>query len=79
MQAGGAGIDLSRASTAIYFSVGFSLGDYKQSQSRLHRPGQRNNVTYVHLVASNTVDEKVYTALKRRENIVESILSERNN
>jgi len=79
MQAGGAGIDLSRASTAIYFSVGFSLGDYKQSQSRLHRPGQRNNVTYIHLVASNTVDEKVYGALKRRENIVESILSERNN
>jgi SNF2 family DNA or RNA helicase len=78
MQAGGAGIDLSRASTAIYFSVGFSLGDYKQSQSRLHRPGQRSNVTYVHLVASKTVDEKVYGALKRRENIVESILGERN-
>jgi SNF2 family DNA or RNA helicase len=77
MQAGGAGIDLSRASTAIYFSVGFSLGDYKQSQARLHRPGQRHNVTYVHLIAENTVDVKVYGALKRRENVVESILKSR--
>ena len=41
------------------------------------RRSRRNNVTYVHLIAENTVDVKVYGALKRRENVVESILKSR--
>ena len=39
IQAGGVGIDLTRASYCVYYSVGFSLGDYEQSLARVHRPG----------------------------------------
>ena len=74
IQAGGVGIDLSRASIGIYYSMGFNLGDYLQSQARLHRPGQRHNVTFYHLVATKTVDEKVYKALQARADVIESIL-----
>ncbi len=76
IQAGGVGIDLTRAAYAIYFSLGFSLADYLQSLARLHRPGQTRSVTYLHLVAKNTVDEKVYTALSKRRQVVEEILKQ---
>lgn len=76
IQAGGVGVDLTRACYCVYYSVGFSLVDYEQSLARVHRPGQRRSVTYVHLIASGTVDEKVYAALKARKEVVEYVLSQ---
>ena len=74
--AGGVGVDLTRARFSIYYSLGFSLGDYEQSEKRIHRPGQTRPVEYIHLVARNTVDVKIMRALARRAAIVESILAE---
>ena len=74
IQAGGAGIDLTRARYCVYYSLGFSLGDYMQSRARVHRPGQDRSVTYYHLVAENTVDSKVYNALAARQEVVDFIL-----
>ena len=76
IQAGGVGINVVRARYAIYYSLSFSLGDYDQSQKRIHRPGQTRPVEYIHLVARNTVDVKIMRALERRAEIVESILAE---
>ena len=76
IQAGGVGIDLTRAAYCVYFSLGFSLGDYSQSLARLDRPGQTRSVTYLHLVAASTVDEKVYQALQTRAAVVESVLAQ---
>lgn len=76
IQSGGVGIDLSRAAYAVYFSIGYSMGDYLQSLARLHRPGQRRCVRYYHLVATDTVDEKVYAALEARQNVVDYVLSQ---
>ncbi len=74
IQAGGVGIDLTRARYCVYYSVGYSLGDYEQSLARVHRPGQKHPVTYIHLVATKTVDEQVYDALDKRKQVVEEIL-----
>ena len=76
IQAGGVGIDLTRAAYCVYYSLGFSLGDYEQSLARLHRPGQNRSVTYLHLIARNTVDEKVYAALRKRADVIEETLSQ---
>ena len=73
-RAGGLGIDLSKACYAIYYSLGFSLGDHQQSKARLHRPGQTRKVTYIHLITKDTVDEKILCALKGRENIIMKVL-----
>ena len=73
-QAGGVGISLVRARYCIYYSVGYSLGDYEQSLARIHRPGQDRPVLYVHLLAEDTVDERVYQALDARRDVVETIL-----
>ena len=74
IQSGGLGIDLTKARYAVYYSLGFSLGDYLQSMARLHRQGQQRPVEIIHLVAVHTVDEKVMAALAAREQIVESIM-----
>ena len=74
LQSGGVGIDLTRSAVGIYYSSGLSLGDYLQSLDRIHRPGQERKVTYIHLLAESTVDQKIYKALRQRKQIVEAVL-----
>lgn len=74
IQAGGVGIDLTRARYCIYYSLGFNLGEYQQSLARVHRPGQEHPVTYIHLLARGTVDQQVHNALQRRENVIKAVL-----
>jgi len=76
IQAGGEGIDLTRARYCLYFSVGFSLGQYLQSLARTHRPGQTRKVFYYHLIAKGTVDVKTWYALKNRKKVIEEVLAE---
>lgn len=74
IQSGGVGVDLTRAAYCVYYSIGFSLGDYLQSEARLRRPGQTRCVRYYHFVAKDTVDEDVYNALTARQDVVERVL-----
>lgn len=74
IQAGGAGITLTRAAYCVYLSVGYSLGDYLQSEARCHRPGQDRPVTYVHIEAEGTIDQKISQALQSRRDVMESLL-----
>lgn len=76
IQAGGLGIDLTRARVCVFYSVGFSYGDYEQALARLQRQGQTRVVLYYHLVARGTVDESKYGSLQRKENVVETIIAE---
>lgn len=76
IQAGGVGVDLTKASKVVYYSMGTSLGDYEQSRARVHRPGQDRAVTYWHLIATGTRDVAVYRALRKRANVIEEILKE---
>jgi SNF2 family DNA or RNA helicase len=73
---GGLGVDLTRACYCIYYSVGYSLSEYEQSLARVHRPGQSRPVTYLQLIMRDTVDEKVYTALQAKADVVEAVLQE---
>jgi SNF2 family DNA or RNA helicase len=75
VQAGGCGIDATRAAYAAYYSQTHSLGDYEQSLARLRRPGQHRPVRYYHFVASGTIDEVVYESLQKKRDVVESILT----
>lgn len=76
ISAGGVGVDLTRARYSIYYSLSFSLGEYDQALSRVHRPGQTRPVEHIHLLARNTVDTKIMRALEKRAEVVEAILAE---
>jgi SNF2 family DNA or RNA helicase len=69
--AGGAGLDLWRASYAIYYSQDYSLEHRIQSEDRCHRGGSEihNHVTYLDLMCEGTVDEIVATSLRNKETL----------
>jgi len=75
LQSGGVGIDLTRARYCVYMSGTYNMGNYEQSLARVHRPGQERPVTYVHLLAENTIDVVVRKALRDKKNVVESVLA----
>jgi len=76
IRAGGEGIDLTRACYCVYFNKGFPMGEYEQSLARPHRPGQTRKVTYYHIIAEKTVDEKVEKALKEKKDTVAYVLED---
>jgi SNF2 family DNA or RNA helicase len=73
---GGYGITLTAANTVIYYSNGYDLEKRLQSEDRAHRIGQKKSVTYVDLIAENTVDEKIVKALRKKINIASEVLGE---
>lgn len=74
IQSAGLGITLTAADTAIFYSLDYSFANYDQARARLHRIGQKNMVTYIHLVARGTVDEKVLAALKSKKSVADEIV-----
>ena len=42
----------------IYYANDFNLETRIQSEDRCHRIGQKNPVTYIDLIAEETIDEK---------------------
>lgn len=73
IQAGAEGIDMTDAHHAVYFSLPHSLALYNQSKARLYRPGQAHPVSFIHLLAADTIDESMYRSLERKQDVVEAI------
>jgi len=79
IQAGGVGIDCSRAAECIFFDEEWSPAVLDQAVCRLHRHGQTRPVTYHHLVAvladgKPTVDARIRKAVARKEKVIEEVL-----
>ena len=73
---GGYGLTLTAANTVIYYSNGYDLEKRLQSEDRAHRIGQKKNVTYVDIIAEDTVDEKIVKALRDKINVASQVLGE---
>jgi len=72
-QTGGYGITLTEASTMIYFSNGYDLEKRTQSEARIDRIGQTRKMTYIDIIAEETVDQKIVKALRSKFNIASQI------
>jgi superfamily II DNA or RNA helicase len=79
IQSGGIGIDLTRASVGVFYSLGHSLSEWLQAIARLHRPGQERRTRFFSLVATlqsnTTADGRVYEALSQRKEVIDVIIS----
>ena len=73
---GGYGLTLTAASTVIYYSNSYDLELRLQSEDRAHRIGQINKVTYIDLIAPDTVDQKIVNALRGKISVADTILGE---
>lgn len=72
----GLGITLTAASTMVFYSLDYSMSNYEQTRARIHRVGQRQPCTYIHLVAKGTVDEKVLKALHDKASLAKSLVDD---
>lgn len=74
IQTAGLGITLHAANIAVFYSLDFNYANYTQATARIHRIGQRNCCTYIHLIAEKTVDEKVLKAIEAKDDLARGIV-----
>lgn len=75
IKAGGVGVDLTRAAVMICYSMSWAPGDLDQLLARIHRPGQSRPCYVMHLVASGTIDEQVYSAIENKQDLIGAVLA----
>jgi len=73
---GGYGITLTAASNLIYYSNGYDLEKRQQSEARIDRIGQKKPMTYIDILAEDTIDEKIVKSLRKKVNIATEIMGE---
>jgi len=72
----GLGITLTAASTMIFYSEDYSMSNFEQAKARIHRVGQKENCTYIYLMAKGTVDEKVLEALRSKADLARTLVDD---
>lgn len=51
----------------IWYSLTYDAELYAQTNKRLDRPGQKNIVSIIHLIAKGTIDEKILKVLQKKQ------------
>ena len=51
----------------VWFGLTWSLELYQQTNARLWRQGQKDTVVIHHIIAKDTIDERVMAALRKKE------------
>lgn len=75
----GLGITLTAASTMVFYSEDYSMSNFEQTKARIHRVGQKENCTYIYLIAKGTVDEKVFKALQNKADLARTLVDDYRN
>ena len=73
---GGYGLTLTAAKYVIYFSNSYNLEVRQQSEDRAHRIGQKSQVTYIDIIARDTIDEMVLHNLENKIELSAKTLGE---
>ena len=73
---GGHGVDGLQVGghVAVWFALPDSLDLYEQANARLHRTGQASEVVVHHLVARNTVDERIMQVLAMKGDAQQALI-----
>lgn len=66
---GGAGITLTSATLAVYYSNTFNLEDRLQSEDRIHRIGQMHPCMYVDISSDLAVDKSLIESIARKSSL----------
>ena len=75
-QTAAAGIDLYASDTIIYYEPTLRSNLLEQSRDRIHRSGQVNKCSYIHLITKGTVEVDIYRALAGYQDFSEKLFTE---
>lgn len=71
----GHGLNLqSGGNILVWFGLTWSLELYQQTVARLWRQGQENTVSVIHIIAANTIDERIMDALEAKDNTQKALI-----
>ena len=73
----GRGHDLDQANWTVYYSHGFSLRMRLQSEDRAQSLRKKQSVLYLDLVGTDTVDERIVTALRTGKQLSDIIIGDK--
>lgn len=76
IRSGGVGINLHKASYAVFVENEWRLQDRYQAEDRIHRIGQKKVCTYIDLVVDNTIDKQVVDSIKKNNDVAEYVLQQ---
>jgi SNF2 family DNA or RNA helicase len=75
-QSAGHGLNLQDGGClAVWFGLTWSLGHYLQFNARLHRQGQQRPVRIIHIIAADTIDERVVSVLSLKGAVQNNLLN----
>lgn len=74
-QTASAGIDLFASDTIIYYEPTLRSNTLEQSRDRIHRTGQVNKCSYIHLLTKGTVEVDIYRALAGYSDFSEALFT----
>lgn len=74
-QTASAGIDLFASDTIIYYEPTLRSNTLEQSRDRIHRTGQSNKCSYIHLLTRGTVEVDIYRALAGYSDFSEALFT----
>ena len=75
-QTASAGIDLFASDTIIYYEPTLRSNILEQSRDRIHRTGQVNKCSYIHLITKGTIEGDIYKALAGYADFSEKLFTE---
>ena len=74
-QTAAAGIDLFASDTIIYYEPTLRSNILEQSRDRIHRTGQKEKCSYIHLLTRGTVEVEIYRALTGYSDFSEALFT----
>lgn len=75
-QTASAGIDLFAADTMLFYEPTLRSQILEQARDRIHRSGQTNKCSYIHLLTTGTVEVDIYRALTNYSDFNEKLFLE---
>ncbi len=69
------GLTFVNCSLQVFYSLDYSWEAYEQARCRIHRAGQLNKCTYVHLLCKGTIDEVILQVLRAKKDAIEILYS----
>jgi SNF2 family DNA or RNA helicase len=75
LKAGGTGLNLVGADTVIHYDMWWNPAIEAQATDRVHRMGQKKNVSSYKLITLGTIEEKIAEMQQRKKGLVKKVVS----
>ncbi len=78
LKAASVGITLTATSYVAFLELGWTPGDHDQAEDRLHRIGQKDNVSCYYFIAENTIESVIYELIQKKRKIFIELMQDKN-